>query len=55
MADVTRGKVVFSEEVRECIQLAEAEPQGGLKTIFLAMALGWLKLDRAASASQIPN
>jgi hypothetical protein len=47
MADVMDlpVKVVsFQEEARECLQLAEAEPRGELRTILMGMALGWLEL-----------
>ena len=59
MADVMDlpVKVVsFQEEARECLQLAEAEPQGELRTILMGMALGWLELANHTSASQeIPD
>jgi hypothetical protein len=56
MADVMGlpAKVVsFQEEARECLQLAEAEPQGGeLRIILAGMAMGWLKLADYTRASQ---
>ena len=55
MADVMDlpVKVVsFQEEARECLQLAEAEPRGELRTILMGMARGWLELANHTSASQ---
>jgi hypothetical protein len=48
------AKVVsFQEEARECLKLAQAEPQGGeLKSILAGMAMGWLKLADYTLASQ---
>jgi hypothetical protein len=54
MADVMDlpVKVVsFQEEARECLQLAEAELPGELRTILMGMARGWLELGSQTSAS----
>jgi hypothetical protein len=58
MADVIDlpAKVVsFQEEAWECLELAEAEPQGELRTILMGMARGWLKLADRTNASQTSN
>jgi hypothetical protein len=35
----------FQDEAKECLKLAQAEPQGGeLRTVLAGMAMGWLKL-----------
>ena len=44
--------VSYQEEARECLQLAEAESQGELRTILMGMAMGWLELANHTSASQ---
>jgi hypothetical protein len=44
--------VSYQEEARECLQLAEAESQGELRTILMGMARGWLELANHPSASQ---
>jgi hypothetical protein len=60
MADVMDlpAKVVsFQDEAKECLKLAQAEPQGGeLRLILAGMAMGWLKLadyTRASHALEI--
>ena len=54
MADVMDlpAKVVsFQDEAKECLKLAQAEPQGGeLRTILAGM--GWLKLADYTRASK---
>jgi hypothetical protein len=35
----------FQDEAKECLKLAQAEPQGGeLRTVLAGMAMGWFKL-----------
>jgi hypothetical protein len=60
MADVLDlpAKVVsFQDQAKECLKLAEAEPQDGeLRTILTGMAMGWLRLadyTRASHALEI--
>jgi hypothetical protein len=50
LMDLPAKVVSFQEEARECLQLAEVEPQGELKTILMGMALGWLELANHAGA-----
>jgi hypothetical protein len=46
--------VDFREEARGCVQLAKAEKHDAVRTVFLGMALGYLRLDdRAKSAGAI--
>jgi hypothetical protein len=56
MADVLDlpAKVVsFQDEAKECLKLAQAEPQdGGLRAILAGMAMGWLRLADYTRASQ---
>jgi hypothetical protein len=54
MADVLDpAKVVsFQDEAKECLKLAQAEPQGELRTVSAGMALGWLKLADYSRPSQ---
>jgi hypothetical protein len=55
MADVMDlpAKVAsFQDEAKECLKLAQAEPQGELRTIPAGMALGWLKLADYTRAPQ---
>jgi hypothetical protein len=43
----------FQDEAKECLKLAQAEPQGGeLKVVLAGMAMGWLKLADYSRASQ---
>jgi hypothetical protein len=42
--DVPAKVVNCREEAKECLQLAQATPEGALRTILMGMALGWLKL-----------
>jgi hypothetical protein len=43
----------FQKEAKECLKLAQAEPQGGeLRTILAGMAMGWLRLSDYARPSQ---
>jgi hypothetical protein len=53
--DLPAKVVSFQEEARECLQLAEAEPQGELKTVLMGMALAWLKLANRTNPSQTSN
>jgi hypothetical protein len=53
--DLPARVVSFQEEARECLQLAEAEPQGELRTILMGMAMGWLRLANRTNASQTSN
>jgi hypothetical protein len=51
--DLPAKVVSFQEEARECLKLAQAEPQGGeLKTVLAGMAMGWVKLADYTRASQ---
>jgi hypothetical protein len=56
MADVLDlpAKVVsLLDEAKECLKLAQAEPQGGeLRIILAGMAMGWLKLADYTQSSQ---
>jgi hypothetical protein len=56
MADVMDlpAKVVsFQDEAKECLKLAQAEPQGGeLRMVLAGMAMGWLKLADYTRTSQ---
>jgi hypothetical protein len=56
MADVTDlpAKVVsFQDEAKECLKLAQAEPQGGeLRMVLAGTAMGWLKLADYTQTSQ---
>jgi hypothetical protein len=46
----------FQDEAKECLKLAQAEPQGGeLRTVLAGMAMGWLKLADYTQASQAPE
>jgi hypothetical protein len=43
----------FQDEAKECLKLAQGEPQGGeLRIVLAGMALGWLKLADYTRASQ---
>ena len=43
----------FQDEAKECLKLAQAEPQGGeLRIVLAGMAMGWLKLADYTRASQ---
>jgi hypothetical protein len=43
----------FQDEAKECLKLAQAEPQGGeLRTVLAGMAMGWLKLADYTQAPQ---
>jgi hypothetical protein len=45
----------FLEEAQQCLHLANAEPEGELRTILEGMARGWLKMADTAWASQEPE
>jgi hypothetical protein len=53
--DLPARVVSFQEEARECLELAEAEPQGELRTVLMGMALGWLNLADHTNALQTSN
>jgi hypothetical protein len=44
LSDVRAGMLNFREEARGCLQLAQAETLHEVRTVLMAMALGWLKL-----------
>jgi hypothetical protein len=51
--DLPTKVVSFQDEAKECLKLAQAEPQGGeLRTVLAGMAMGWLKLADYTRTSQ---
>jgi hypothetical protein len=54
--DLPAKVVSFQDEAKECLELAQAETQGGeLKVVLAGMAMGWLKLADYSRASQAPE
>jgi hypothetical protein len=53
VVDLPAKAVSFQDEAKECLELAQAETQGGeLKVVLAGMAMGWLKLAEYTRASQ---
>jgi hypothetical protein len=51
--DLPAKVVSFQEEAKECLKLAQAEPQDGeLRAVLAGMAVGWLKLADYTRTSQ---
>jgi hypothetical protein len=52
VSDLPAKVVSGRNEATECLRLAKAEPPGGVRTVLMGMALGWLKLANDMKASQ---